>query len=172
MYTPMFRLDDTFFTKVKVLPGTTIDYVFQVTQKRHGQLSPGTTIDNVFQINNRHSKSTEIWDVIGPQRHSYHGVAIPGGVFEVKALVQGEISPNDLDIGLQWRNLLLVLGICVAFGISTRRIRFTKLALILELLRNNSSKLVLFALVNRFFYYLLVIYLTYHIQLQIPNILL
>lgn len=151
MYTPMTRLDDTFFTKLKVIPGIKIDYVFLVTQKRRDQLPPVTTMDNVFQINNRHSRPTELWDVIGSQRYSYHSVAVQSGVVEVKALVQGGISPNALDIGLQWRNLLLVLGICVAFGISTKRIRFNRLALTLDLLRNDASKLVMFALVNRLF---------------------
>ncbi|NJM70784.1 MAG: hypothetical protein HC862_11445 [Scytonema sp. RU_4_4] len=151
MYTPMTLLNDVFFTKVKVPPKTTIDYVFQVTQKRSSQLPPGTTIDHFFQINSHHRSTTEVWDAIGRQRYSYHSVAVQSGVVEVKALVQGKISPNALDIGLQWRNLLLMLGFCAIFGIITKRIRFRQLALTLDLLRNDTSKLVIFALVNRLF---------------------
>ncbi|WP_169217591.1 glycosyltransferase family 39 protein [Brasilonema sp. UFV-L1] len=151
MYTPMTRLNDVFFTKVKVRPKTTIDYVFQVTQKRSRQLPAGTTLDNKFQINHPHRSTVEVWDAIGRQRYSYHSVVVQSGVVEVKALVQGEISPNPLDIGLQWRNLLLLLGFCAVFGIITKRIRFSQLALTLNLLRNETSKLVMFALVNRLF---------------------
>jgi Gpi18-like mannosyltransferase len=135
MYTPMIYVDDAFVARIQVTPGTTIDYVFQITKTRSGT-------------------SIEVWDANGNPKQDYHTAVAQGGVAEVDAapeLANSAETSGAIKGGTQQPAIMLLLiGICIVFGVYATRTRFNGLTFkYLAYARANTAKLIAFAVATR-----------------------
>gem|GEM_PF-1588753 len=82
MYTPMRQSGSTFSVDLQVPPGTTIDYVFQITQTSDG--------------------ATDVWDNAGGEGKDYHARVDAGGTTTVQAsaAVAYQLAPAERPLPL------------------------------------------------------------------------
>lgn len=100
MATPMMPVDDGFVISVQVPRGTTIDYLFHITQA-----PSGVTVD--------------AWEGNGAPDQDYHTVAQEAGVADVQstASLAEQVFASPGDSTLQWYGVLTLLALGLLLGL-------------------------------------------------------
>ena len=158
MRTPMIDRGDFFSAKLQVPKNARLDYTFQVTQTQSGQIAPGTELDNKFQIRNSENLTTDFFDALGRQRHTYSSIADRDGSIEIKAIYSSSTSNRIGGFGFKSTNLLLLL---LSITITVVALNFNYLKQLINqpqnlnrLIRVAMSKevqLIQFLIINRLF---------------------
>lgn len=158
MRTLMINKGDFFSAKLQVPKNARLDYTFQVTQTQNGQIAPGTELDNKFQIRNSENLTTDFFDALGRQRHTYSSIADRDGSIEIKAIYSSSASNHIGRFGFKITNFLMLI-LCIIITILALNFDYLKrlirqphnLNMLFRFAMSKEVQLIQFLIINRLF---------------------